>query len=129
MAVLSNSNHYPVLTIAGKMNAAPGRLMLMDRIQWRGGWPVVGVPSDTPRPGPRVAASPAPAPSLARQPFHSSSKLHQSPWRGAASLSRQAPAPHVNAVNVHSLEPGLGSRLPLPHSKLKSRPRSHLMVP
>ena len=74
MAVLSNSNHYPVLTIAGKMNAAPGRLMLMDRIQWRGGWPVVGVPSDTPRPGPRVAASPntrpAPSLSLARRPFH-----------------------------------------------------------
>ena len=129
-----NPNHYPVLTIAGKMNAAPGRLMLMDRIQWRGGWPVVGVPSDTPRPGPRVAARPniRPSPALSRphQPFHSSSKLHQSSWRGgSASFSRQAPAPHVNAVNVHSLEPGLGSRLPLPHSKLKSRPRSHLMVP
>ena len=39
---------------AGKMNRQPGRLMMMDKIEWQNGWPVVGVPSDTPRPGPAV---------------------------------------------------------------------------
>ena len=38
----------------GKMNSAPGRLMLMDKIQWRNGWPIVGVPSDTPKPAPSI---------------------------------------------------------------------------
>ena len=38
----------------GKMNSQPGRLMLMDRVEWEEGWPVVGVPSDRPRPGPSV---------------------------------------------------------------------------
>jgi len=38
----------------GKMNSQPGRLMLMDRVEWEDGWPVVGVPSDRPRPGPSV---------------------------------------------------------------------------
>ena len=27
---------------------------MMDKIEWQNGWPVVGVPSDTPRPGPAV---------------------------------------------------------------------------
>ena len=40
--------------ILGKINSSPGRLMLMDKISWRNGWPVVGVPSDTPQPAPRV---------------------------------------------------------------------------
>jgi len=40
--------------INGKMNSAPGRLMLMDKIQWRNGWPLVGVPSDTPKPAPSI---------------------------------------------------------------------------
>ena len=40
--------------ILGKINSSPGRLMLMDKISWRNGWPVVGVPSDTPMPAPRV---------------------------------------------------------------------------
>jgi len=40
--------------INGKMNSAPGRLMLMDKIQWRNGWPIVGVPSDTPKPAPSI---------------------------------------------------------------------------
>jgi len=40
--------------INGKMNRQPGRLMMMDKIEWQNGWPVVGVPSDTPRPGPAV---------------------------------------------------------------------------
>ena len=38
----------------GKINSSPGRLMLMDKVSWRNGWPVVGVPSDTPQPAPRV---------------------------------------------------------------------------
>jgi len=36
----------------GKMNADPGRVMMMDRVVWRDGWPVVGVPSDTPQAAP-----------------------------------------------------------------------------
>jgi len=30
------------------------RVLLMDRIQWRDGWPHVGTPSDTPQPSPAV---------------------------------------------------------------------------
>lgn len=40
--------------VNGKINSSPGRLMLMDKVSWRNGWPVVGVPSDTPQPAPRV---------------------------------------------------------------------------
>merc|ERR550532_2380676 len=40
--------------INGKMNSEPGRLMMMDKIDWQDGWPLVGVPSDGPRPGPLV---------------------------------------------------------------------------
>lgn len=40
--------------INGKMNSQPGRLMMMDKIEWEDGWPVVGVPSDRPRPGPHI---------------------------------------------------------------------------
>jgi len=40
--------------INGKMNSEPGRLMMMDKIEWQDGWPVVGVPSDRPRPGPQI---------------------------------------------------------------------------
>lgn len=41
--------------INGKMNSEPGRLMMMDKIDWQDGWPVVGVPSDRPRPGPHIS--------------------------------------------------------------------------
>lgn len=43
--------------VNGKMNSQPGRLMLMDKIEWQDGWPVVGVPSDSPRPGPNIRRS------------------------------------------------------------------------
>lgn len=38
----------------GEMNGGSGRMMLMDKIRWEGGWPVVGTPSDTPVPAPMV---------------------------------------------------------------------------
>ena len=43
-----------LMMFAGKMNSEPGRLMMMDKIEWQDGWPVVGVPSDRPRPGPQI---------------------------------------------------------------------------
>jgi len=43
--------------VNGKMNSAPGRLMLLDKIQWRNGWPIVGVPSDSPKPAPKIRNS------------------------------------------------------------------------
>ena len=43
-----------LMMFAGKMNSQPGRLMMMDKIEWQDGWPVVGVPSDRPRPGPHI---------------------------------------------------------------------------
>ena len=45
---------HPLMMFAGKMNSEPGRLMMMDKIDWQDGWPLVGVPSDGPRPGPLV---------------------------------------------------------------------------
>jgi len=40
-----------------RLNDAPGRLMLMDKVKWEDGWPVVGSPSDTPRTAPLVRGS------------------------------------------------------------------------
>lgn len=37
----------------GRMNQDPGRMMLMDKVKWVDGWPMVGVPSDTPQPVPQ----------------------------------------------------------------------------
>ena len=45
-----------LMMFAGKMNSEPGRLMMMDKIDWQDGWPVVGVPSDRPMPGPHISS-------------------------------------------------------------------------
>jgi len=76
--------------INGKMNQEPGRLMLMDKIQWRNGWPVVGVPSDSPRPGPRVKQA---------QTRHLLSNHHFNKFKPTKTLTRHFSSP-PSAVNT-----------------------------
>ena len=75
---------------SGKMNQEPGRLMLMDKIQWRNGWPVVGVPSDSPRPGPRVKQA---------QTRHLLSNHHFNKFKPTKTLTRHFSSP-PSAVNT-----------------------------
>jgi arabinan endo-1,5-alpha-L-arabinosidase len=38
----------------GQLNQEPGRVLMMDKVVWKEGWPIVGVPSDTPQHVPTI---------------------------------------------------------------------------
>ena len=131
------------------MNSSPGRLMLMDKIHWRNGWPMVGVPSDGPRPAPRVHNSRDSVNSINTHGSRSSHKtinilpsLHQKTINALPKLHRTfnhklSPSQHKPASTFHSsqhmsLTPwrgSMGSSFAFPSSSKKFRSSSSSSLP
>merc|ERR1719410_162306 len=126
------------------MNSSPGRLMLMDKIHWHNGWPVVGVPSDSPRPAPRVhnsrdsinsintdgRRSPHKSinilPSIHQKTINALPELHRT-FKQKLSTSQHQPAskfPHSQPMSLTPWRGSSGSSFAVPSSSKKFRSSS-----